>query len=176
MTEFSFLGELSLQQELIYTAWSNKVTNKQILNILEFNHYCSDWCFLHVVCLAMIILSLTDAVCSFLFLKLPCKKYSCPYSRMTMMRFIRLNLWEIGHDRVLNLTLLKVFRMCWSWLYTAWHLQTLIFNWAAYSCHNIVNSLWHCFNNIRKHLFPSRVAFIFGQDLVMTMGESNNSI
>ncbi len=37
---------------------------------------------------------------AFLFLKLPSNK--CPYSKMTMMSFIRINLWEIGHHRALN--------------------------------------------------------------------------
>ena len=41
-----------------------------------------------------------------------------------------------------------------------------------------VHLLWHCFDKLiamSQHLFPSRLAFIFGQDFVLMTGESNHS-
>ncbi len=48
--------------------------NKQVLKSLELDDYCSDLCFWLVACSAIIILSQTDVVCSFSFLKQPCRR------------------------------------------------------------------------------------------------------
>lgn len=43
----------------------------------------------------------------------------CFWDLINLLDFISRNNFNvgIGHHRVLNLTLLKIFRMCWSWLY-----------------------------------------------------------
>lgn len=46
------------------------------------------------------LLTLTDAVCSFVFHRQPCwKTYPCLYSRRTILRFTRLKLWEWFSER-----------------------------------------------------------------------------
>ena len=57
--------------------------------------------------------------------------------------------------------------------------HTLIFIWKAIYFDYVAHLLWHCFDNLMQcHLFPSRVAYIFGRYFVLmsqTIGESNHS-
>ncbi len=139
----------------IYTVWpkiknTNKLnksgyldSNKQICKIIRMNHYSSNK---YVSCMLYICQQ-------FLLRCVNWETSPCPFPRIKMPRFTRLNLRDIGHHRVLTSTPLKAFGMCWSTLHCLSKKKscTLIFHWTVFSFDYIVHSLWQCFDNVMQH-------------------------
>ncbi len=86
--------------------WSYIICNYLTLKHCQFwIGYLLQWliCFWHFVCLATILLTQTDAMCSFLLLKQPqWKTYHAYIPGWRYKRFIRLKLWNAGSLREHN--------------------------------------------------------------------------